>query len=109
MKGFCASTDRPRHGHLPPFLAALRRRAGLSQAEVGARVKRTYQPVHRAETAPGGVSLDVCLAIAAACGATPAELVRVRVLDALDRGSLSLPADVGEEAVTAALALLGAA
>jgi len=106
MKGFNASKTRVRVGHLPPFMASLRARAGLSQASLGSLVGLSYQPVYKAETSPSGVSLAALLSMGKACDATPDELQRIRILDALDRGYLPIPDGCAEERAARAMHIL---
>lgn len=105
MTGY-STKPKPRFGHLPPFLAALRKRANLSQVAVAQAIGCSYQPVYQAETLPRGASREIVEGFALACGATPDELARVRVLDALDRGHLPLPDGCTEDRVRAAMAAL---
>ena len=95
-----------RHGHLAPFLAQLRERSGLSFAELSARTGIALSTLHRRTLMPEGMGPDKVEAFAAALRADAAELDRVRVLDALDRGALPIPAGCTEERVARAMAAL---
>ncbi len=57
-------------------IRALRRAAGLSQAELGERVGRDHKTIHRYETAATAPSLVELLLIADALAVPLAELVR---------------------------------
>lgn len=92
------------------FLRELRLRAGFDVRSLAKQVGLSHTPIVLSEgRGIGHMSLDKALACAAACGATEAELDRVRVLDALDRGSLPLPDGTTEDRVVAALDMLTAA
>lgn len=95
-----------RHGHLAPFLATLQARAGLTLAALGEACGLSLVTVHRRLHTPGCLGEERTIDLARACGATPEELHRVRVLDALDRRALPLPDGVDEGRVAAALAAL---
>jgi len=62
--------------------------------------------MHKRLVAPGGLASETVARAALACGATTEELVRVRVLDALDRGHLPLPTGCTEASVQAAMVAL---
>jgi len=70
------------------------------------RIGRTYSPVLRAESAPGGVSAELVRAIAVACGATREEYALLEALDALDRGMVPVPAGTPVEVVRQAIDVL---
>jgi UDP-N-acetylenolpyruvoylglucosamine reductase len=101
---------KPAFGHLAPLLRRLRSRSGLTVRALAARAGLpAFSSLGQRLKAPGHLGTAAILDVARACGATPEELHRVRVLDALDRGALPLPEGVGEERVAAALAALEAA
>lgn len=56
---------------LPPFLRALRERAGLTQRALGARLKKPQSWVYNCETANRRVDVTEFAAWAAACGVDP--------------------------------------
>lgn len=100
------STPKPRHGHLAPFLWSIVERSGLPHkviaADVGISETRLSSRLYR----PEPMVLGKVLAVAARCGATSAELERVRILDALDRGVLPIPDVCDEQRIAKALTVL---
>src|SRR5207247_7332082 len=56
---------------LPPFLRALREAAGLTQRELGRRLKKPQSWVYNCETANRRVDVTEFIAWAKACGADP--------------------------------------
>ena len=104
MKGY-SKTSQP-IGRVAELLTELRRRAGLTQRQIAAKIGRSYQPVHMAESYPGGVSADIVYEIAIACGATSEETGRLRVLLMMDAKAVPLPRDVTEEQLRKVLEIL---
>jgi hypothetical protein len=66
----------------------------------------THAPLGMRLRAPGHLGTAALLDVARAAGASPIELARVRVLDALDRGSLPIPDGASEAQVAKAMAAL---
>lgn len=93
-------------GQVAGMLTELRRRAKLTQRQVATKIERSYQPVHMAETYPGGVSIDIMREIATACGATSEELERLEILHIIDARSVPIPKGTTEEQVRRMLAVL---
>lgn len=88
------------------FLRELRMRANIDVRSLAKQVGVSHTPIFLSESRIGHLSLDKALACAAACGATAAELDRVRVLDALDRGALPIPEGSTEQDVCNAFGML---
>ncbi len=97
-----------RSGHLAPFLEALRTRANLTTSALAAACNVSVGAMSSRLHAPGGLSLQKVTRAAIACGATSEELTRVCVLDAMDRGALSLPDGCSYEQVSQALTIVAA-
>lgn len=99
--------NRPSFGHLAPFLQALKARSGLTvRALAAAAGLDGHAALGQRLRAPGHLGLAGIEGVARSAGATPTELARVRVLDALDRGSLPIPEETSEERVERAMAVL---
>jgi transcriptional regulator with XRE-family HTH domain len=94
---------------LAPMLAFLLTRRGVSRRRIAAAVGISHVAIGERLAGRPSLSLQRTLDVARACGATPEELHRVRVLDALDRGALPLPNGVNADVVAAAMAVLEAA
>jgi len=92
-------------GQVAKMLAELRKRAGLTQRQVAAAIGRSYQPVHMAESYPGGVSIEIMREIATACGATSEELERLEILHIVDARSVPIPKGTTEDQVRRMLAI----
>jgi DNA-binding XRE family transcriptional regulator len=88
------------------MLVELRHRAGLTVREVAAKIGKSRQAVHVAEKRPHHASMDVIMAIAHACGATPKELDLLPALTAMDKGALVVPVGTTVERVGAAMRCL---
>ena len=56
---------------LPPFLRALREEAGLTQRELGTRLKKPQSWIYNCETANRRVDVTEFIAWARACGIEP--------------------------------------
>ena len=59
--------------HVPPFLRTLREEAGLTQRELGKRLKKPQSWVYNCETANRRVDVTEFIAWAKACGIGPEE------------------------------------
>jgi transcriptional regulator with XRE-family HTH domain len=59
--------------HIPPFLRALREEAGLTQRELGKRLKKPQSWVYNCETANRRVDVTEFIAWARACDIKPEE------------------------------------
>lgn len=95
------------HGHLAPFLQGLRSRGEVFTYEyLAEQIGVAPAVVHRRMHGPGGLATSTIFALARTMGATPAELKRVRALDALDRGALPIPDGATEAQVQKAMAAL---
>jgi transcriptional regulator with XRE-family HTH domain len=70
---------------LPPFLRSLREAAGLTQRELGERLRRPQSWVYNCETANRRVDVTEFAAWAAACGADPRDALG-RFLEAAEDG-----------------------
>lgn len=95
-----------RSGHLAPFLDALRSRANLTTSALAAACGVSVGAMSSRLHGPGGLSLQTIARAALTCGATPEELTRVCVLDAMDRGALPLPDGCSYEQVHQALTIV---
>lgn len=92
--------------HAGKFLVTLRHRAGLTVRDVASKIGKSRQAVHVAEVRTHHASMDVIMAVAYACGATPEELDRLPALTALDKGALVVPRGTTVERIRAAMACL---
>jgi transcriptional regulator with XRE-family HTH domain len=61
----------PPYRHLPGFLRALRQEAGLTQRQLGARLRKPQSWIYNCETGNRRVDLTEFVAWATACGAAP--------------------------------------
>jgi transcriptional regulator with XRE-family HTH domain len=95
-----------RHGHVAPFLEALRTRATLTTSALAAACSVSVGAMSSRLHGPGGMSIATLTQAAIACGATTEELTRLCALDAMDRGALAVPSGSSEEQVLAAQAAL---
>ena len=92
--------------HAGQLLVELRARSGLSVRDVAAKIGKSRQAVHVAEKRPHHASMDVVMAFAHACCATPEELDRLPALTAMDKGALEVPAGTNEETIRKARCVL---
>ena len=98
-----ATSGQTRIGAL---LASLRTRSKLSTRDIAKRGELSLDICYRVER---GTVKDpqAAIAFAQACGATPPELQRLRVLLARDRGVIDVPSGATDEQIIQALRALG--
>jgi hypothetical protein len=101
--------QKPRHGHLAPFLAALVARSGLPLKVIAAETDVSMTRLSARLYRPDPLAPDRVAAIVRACGGTDDDVRRARVLDALDRGVVFVPAKADEATVARAMAVLDGA
>lgn len=70
----------PLYRHLPPFLRALREKAGLTQRDLGRRLRKPQSWIYNCETGNRGVDVTEFIAWARACKLDPCEILS-RFLD----------------------------
>lgn len=93
------------YGHAAPLLQQIR--SDITYEELANALGVATVSVHRRMHSPTlGLGPEKTIELAERLGATPAELKRVRVLDALDRGTLPIPDGATEQQVTKAIAAL---
>jgi transcriptional regulator with XRE-family HTH domain len=86
---------------LPPFLRAMRERAGLTQRDLGARLDKPQSWVYNCETGNRRVDLTEFIAWARACGVDAVESVRGFIGEQpVAQGGPSAPRETGPQKKT---------
>ena len=90
------ATTRPRKsGYIGQVLARIRRRARIKQETIAAELRITQASYSRIESGQAAITVDRLVEVSALLGTTPAEVLRLAVLESELENKLTLATAAG--------------